>query len=85
MIEKRMLADMAVVGSLISVRVRPGARRNDIVRENGFLRVWVTAAPEGGKANEAVQKLLADALGVAKSRLVLIRGETAREKVWRLD
>jgi len=41
--------------------------------------------PENGKANAAVQKLLARALGIAKSRLILIRGHTAREKVFQVD
>jgi len=67
-IKKRMLADLIVVGCLIAVQVRPGARRNDILWENGLLRVWVTAAPEGGKANRAVHERLADSPGVAKSR-----------------
>lgn len=45
----------------------------------------VTAVPEDGRANRAVQDLLAEALGVAKTRLVLLRGATARDKVFRLD
>jgi len=67
-IKKRMLADLIVVGSLFAMHVRPGARRNDFVRENGLLRVWVTAALEGGKANRAVYDFLADSPGVAISR-----------------
>jgi uncharacterized protein YggU (UPF0235/DUF167 family) len=49
------------------------------------LRVYVTTVPEDGKANAAVQKLLAKALGVAKSRLTLIRGHTTRDKVFQVD
>ena len=45
----------------------------------------MTAPAEGGKANRAVTKLLAGALGVPKSRLTLVRGTTARDKVFRLD
>ena len=41
--------------------------------------------PEDGKANAAVIKLLAKALGVAKSRLVLVRGATSRDKLFRID
>ncbi len=44
------------------MRAKPGARRNAIVGEHGgALRVSVTAAPEQGKANEAIVELLADA------------------------
>jgi len=45
----------------------------------------VTVVPEGGKATAAVVTLLAKALGVAKSRLTLLRGATGRDKVFRLD
>ena len=80
------LSQLAKAGSEISVRVTPKASRNRIAREeDGAIRVYVTVAPEGGKANAAVQKLLAKALGVAKSRLVLVRGHTARDKVFRIE
>jgi uncharacterized protein YggU (UPF0235/DUF167 family) len=46
--------------------------------------VRVTVPPEDGKANAAVRELLARALGVAKTRLVLLRGASARDKVFRL-
>ncbi|MCB1411327.1 MAG: DUF167 domain-containing protein, partial [Rhodobacteraceae bacterium] len=49
------------------------------------IRVYVTVVPEDGKANKAVIRLLAKALGVPKSSLTLIRGATARDKVFRLD
>ena len=80
------LSDLAVPGAILPVRVTPKASRNQVARdEDGALRIHVTAAPEGGKANAAVQKLLAKALGVPKSRLVLIRGETARDKLFRIE
>ncbi|OWY14839.1 hypothetical protein B6V72_05100 [Thioclava sp. F34-6] len=79
------LSHLAIPGNEIALRVTPKASRNEIrVGEDG-LRAYVTVVPENGKANAAVVKLLAKALGVAKSRLTLIRGETARDKVFRLD
>lgn len=78
------LSHLARPGAEISVRVTPKASRNAVVVEGEAIRVYVTVVPEGGKANAAVTKLLAKALGLAKSRLVLIRGETARDKVFRL-
>ena len=66
----------------MTVRVTPKAAANGIVLRDGQIRVSVTAAPEGGKANAAVQKLLAKAMGVPKSRLKLIRGATARDKLF---
>lgn len=79
------LTALANPGAEIAVRVTPRASRNAVLLEEGAIRVYVTTVPEDGKANAAVQKLLAKALGVAKSRLVLIRGATARDKVFRLD
>ncbi|WP_372603051.1 DUF167 domain-containing protein [Actibacterium sp.] len=75
---------MAVIGAEIAVRVTPKASRNMIKSEDGVLRVYVTVVPEDGKANAAVVKLLSKALGVPKSRLELVRGHTARDKVFRI-
>jgi uncharacterized protein (TIGR00251 family) len=70
----------------VRVRVTPRAARNEIAGErDGVLLVRVTAAPEGGKANAAVCKLVAKALGVATSRIAIVRGAGAREKVLRID
>lgn len=79
------LSDLALVSAELSVRVTPKASRNRIEREDGAIRVYVTAVPEGGKANAAVIKMLSKALGVPKSRLALIRGETSRDKVFRIE
>ena len=45
-----------------------------------YLKARVRAAPEDGKANAALEKLLAKAFGVAKSRVKVARGVTARLK-----
>jgi len=82
---KAPLAHLAHPGTQIAVRVNPRAARNRITQEGGQIRVYVTTVPEDGKANAAVQKALAKALGVAKSRLTLIRGQTARDKTFMID
>lgn len=93
---KAPLARLARPGQCFAVRVTPRAGRNALTLDddNGErdaeaapprLRARVTAAPEEGKANRAVIALLADTLGVAKSRLTLLRGATARDKLIRLD
>ena len=79
------LSHLARPGTQIALRVTPRAARNRIVAEGDRLRVYVTTVPEDGKANAAVQKLLAKALGIAKSRLTLIRGHSARDKVFQVD
>lgn len=47
--------------------------------------VRVKEAPEGGKANEAVIRVLARHLDVAQSRLSLVRGSSGKQKVLELD
>ncbi|MCM2561597.1 DUF167 domain-containing protein [Lutimaribacter sp. EGI FJ00015] len=79
------LTHLAQPGAEIALRVTPRAARDRIDTAEGALRIYVTAPPEDGKANKAVQKILARAMGVAKSRLVLVRGQTARDKVFRLE
>ena len=78
------LSHLAIPGARIAVRVTPKARRNAVVAEDGVIRVYVTAVPEDGKATAAVAALLARALGVARTRLELVRGATARDKLFRL-
>lgn len=80
------LTHLAISGSEYHLRVVPRAGRDAIeMTDEGKLQVRVTAPPEDGKANKAVQKLLAKSLGVAPSRLELLRGATSRDKVFKLD
>jgi len=80
--EKGQLAELAVQGAQITVRVTPRASRDRIMPEDGVLRVYVTAPPDGGRANTATQRLLARALGLPKTGLRLVRGQTARQKTF---
>jgi uncharacterized protein (TIGR00251 family) len=67
------------------VRVAPRASRNRVVGiQDGALKVALTAPPIDGAANEALRKLLAKALGVAKSDVEILRGDRARTKVLRV-
>jgi uncharacterized protein (TIGR00251 family) len=60
-------------GVVIRVKARPGARRNAFAGlHDGALRIDVTAAPEKGKANDAIIALLAKTFGIAKSSIELI-------------
>ena len=79
------LAAMAVPGATFAVRVTPNARRAGLQLADGVIRISVTAPPEDGRATEAARDALADALGVAKTRLRLLRGATSRDKVFGLD
>ena len=79
--ELRILVDSE---GRLAVRVTPNAKADRVMIEEGQVKVRVTVAPEDGKANKAVITLLAKALGVSKSSLSIIRGETARDKLIQL-
>ena len=67
------------------VRVAPRASRNQVIGiREGALKVALTAPPVDGAANEALKKLVAKALGVAKSDVEILRGDHARTKVLRV-
>lgn len=70
----------------VHVKLAPKAASDRIqgihpTAEGAVLKVAVTAAPEKGKANARLIRLLADAFDVAKSDVRILRGETERTKV----
>jgi hypothetical protein len=65
----------------LALRVTPGARTESIALGDGRLEVKVRAKPHDGAANDAVLALLAEALGIATSRLRMLRGATSRDKL----
>ncbi len=69
-----------------AVRVRPRAGRSVILgrRADGSLEVALRAAPEGGKANAELIRLLAKALAVPASDVAIVRGAAARAKIVRV-
>ena len=68
-------------GTLLHLRIKPGARRNEILGvHEGALKLGVVARPEKGKANRGVLKLLAKLLHLAPSAIALVAGTTSRDK-----
>jgi len=69
----------------VRLRVSAGARRTEMVGRHGDgWKVRVAAAPEGGRANEAVLGLLAERLELPRRSLEIVSGHSAREKVVRM-
>ena len=72
-------------GVTFAVKVQPRARRNAIVGELGeALKVALTAPPVDGRANEACVEFFADALRVSRSSIVIVSGQSSRNKVIRV-
>lgn len=66
--------------------VQPRASRNEIVGFQGdFLRIRVTAPPEDGEANRLCCRLVAEALGIAPSRIEIVSGHASRKKRVRIQ
>ncbi len=66
----------------LSVKVIPGASQNAITGWLGNeLKIRVTASPERGKANVAVEKIVAQALRLPKGAAKIISGKTSARKI----
>ncbi len=69
----------------LAVRVNPRAKRNAVTKTaDGSIKVYVTAPPEDGRANEAVVETVAEWLGVKRRQVEIISGATSRNKVLRV-
>ena len=67
--------------TLLAVKVVPHAAKDEIAGWlDGALKVRVTAPPEGGRANRALEKLLADALGLKKNAVTVTTGKSSTRK-----
>lgn len=65
----------------LNLKVTPQSSKNSIDGwENDRLRVRIRGVPEKGKVNEALIAFLAEELGIAKSRITIVSGQTSRLK-----
>jgi uncharacterized protein len=77
---------MEAVSTRVRLRVSPGATRAGVVGRYGEAwKVRVAAPPEGGRANEAVVRLLADTLSLPREAVTLVSGHGARDKIVELS
>lgn len=73
---------MSAASTRLRLRVSPGSGRTEIVGRHGDgWKVRVTAPPEHGRANDAVLRLLADALAMPLDAVTLVSGHGARDKI----
>ncbi len=73
---------MAEPTTRLRLRVTPGATRTELAGRHGDAwKVRVSAAPERGRANDAVVRLLANRLGVPRDTVSVVSGQASRDKV----
>ncbi len=71
---------------LLRVRLTPRSAREQVtLLDDGSLAVRVSAPPVDGRANAALERAVASALGVAPSRVALVRGTRGRDKTLRVE
>lgn len=70
-------------GAALTIRVTPRARRNEIVEilSDLTVKIRLTAPPVEGKANKALIEFLSEVLGISKSKIEIIAGDTGRDKI----
>lgn len=67
--------------ALLHVHLVPGAKRAGVAGVHGdSLKVAVVEPPERGRANRALLRLLAEALGVPRSAVEIVGGRATRRK-----
>ncbi len=70
----------------LAVKAIPNAPRNEVMGWLGdALKIKVHAPPVEGRANDELRDFLADALGLPRRSVTLLRGDTSRQKLFRID
>jgi len=71
---------------VLTLYVQPGATRTEVVGTHGeALKIRIKAPPVEGKANAALVRYLAGAFGVPVRQVTLVRGDSSRQKVLRIE
>jgi uncharacterized protein (TIGR00251 family) len=70
---------------VLTLHVQPGARRTEVAGTHGdSLKIRLGAPPVDGKANAELLRFLAEAFGVLRRDVTLVRGDASREKIVRI-
>lgn len=67
--------------SKIKVKVIPKSKHKALKYEDDTLKIWLSSAPEGGKANAELVRILAKLLEIPKSSITIIKGLSTRNKI----
>ena len=67
-------------GILANIKIIPNSSKNEIVLEEEFVKVKITAQPIEGKANKALIEFLAKKFKIPKTSIEIVKGETNKEK-----
>lgn len=72
-------------GLLVNLKISPNASKNEIILADDIVKVKITAQPIDGKANKALIEYLSKLFKVPKTSIVIVKGETSKEKTILFD
>ena len=67
-------------GLVIKLKIIPNSSKNDIILEDEFIKVKITAQPIENKANKALVEFLSKSFKVPKTSIEILKGDTSKEK-----
>ena len=67
-------------GLIIKIKIVPNSSKNDIIIEEEFVKVKVTAQPIENKANKALVEFLSKTFKIPKTSIQILKGDTSKEK-----
>ena len=71
---------------ILNLHVQPGAKRTEVAGRHGdALKIRLAAPPVDGKANAELLRFLSDAFDVPLCNVTLVRGESSRQKIVRVE
>ena len=67
-------------GLIVNIKISPNSKRNEIVREEEYTKIKITAQPIDGKANKVLVEFLSKNFKIPKTSIKILKGETSKEK-----
>lgn len=67
-------------GVIINLKISPNAKKNEIIKDNKFTKIKITAQPIDGKANKCLIEFLSKEFKIPKTSIKILKGETSKEK-----
>ncbi len=67
-------------GLIIKLKIVPNSSKNDLIIEDEFIKVKVTAQPIENKANKALVEYLSKLFKIPKTNIEILKGDTSKEK-----
>lgn len=67
-------------GLVVQIRIVPNSSKNEIILEEEFVKVKITAQPVENKANKALVEFLSKQFKVPKTSIEILKGHTSKDK-----